>query len=197
MPETWTHDYGDVPWWYRGPAFRGLSVHWPSRRRVRGILAALLGITAAAAGCMQDVPIDQSALVAPPEGAETAIQTVMDDWSMTKRPEFYWYGGAALNCGGGAGWKRPGDDFCWEGDSWEFDGRYKIVIAVRPGFPLHDLSVAHEMCHMWLLQRGEDSDLAHTSHCFRYPDDRPKLIPEHWEGGDVDEENYRLGTLGM
>ena len=47
------------------------------------------------------------------------------------------------------------------------------------------------------LQRGEDGDANHTSRCFRYPDDRPKLIPEHWEGGDVDEEDYRLDRLGM
>ena len=157
---------------------------------------AMVAVTAALAGCQQDIPINQSALVAPPEGAEMAIQTIMDDWGMTKRPLFFWYGGAALDCDGGQGWRRD-DGYCWTGDSWEYDGQYKIIIPVVVGFPLHDLSIAHEMCHMSLLQHGEDSDPGHFSHCFNYPDDRPKLIPEHHEHGDVDAENYRLGTLGM
>ena len=148
------------------------------------------------AGCQQDVPIDQAALVDAPEGADEAIQTIMADWGMTKRPVFYWYGGAKLDCDGGQGWKQS-DGSCWHGDSWEYDGKYKIIIAVHPDWPLHDLSIAHEMCHMSLLQHGEDSDPGHFSHCFNYPDDRPKLIPEHHEHGDVDAENYRLGTLGM
>ena len=42
MNRTWTNDHGDIPWWYWGPAFRGVSRH--TSRGTRLLASALLGL---------------------------------------------------------------------------------------------------------------------------------------------------------
>jgi hypothetical protein len=159
------------------------------------LLTLSVGCAAPEAGpCMPDAPVvacgthaETSFLASPPPaGSDVAVGIVLDMYDYHEPPPtVYWYDGSRLNC----------PDAPWEfmivGMAGCADGQYfpdtnEIIASDWGGkYPIHVLSLAHELCHWWALKTTGDGDAGHTGLC----------KPEG-QGGIIDAADYALLAKG-
>jgi hypothetical protein len=128
--------------------------------------------------------VDMSKVVPPPAGSDEAIAAVVEFYGM-RAPTVYWYGGAALNCGGGLAYTDQTGG-CVRGD--QEDG---VVILAANGLPFSTVhnqwpvsDIPHELAHEASDQRGEGGCQDHDCHWYR-------------TGGEGDQATQMLAEMGL
>jgi len=106
--------------------------------------------------------VDQSKVVAAPNGTDDATAIVMETLSLSRRPETYWY--APDDCGAGAIHDPAGE--CVFG----FRVDDTVVLSTQNGLPFSQLALAHEYGHFASLERDGTYDHCHQGRFFLDPD---------------------------
>lgn len=77
-------------------------------------------------------------------------------------PVVYWQEGAALNCGGGAGFVGPVSGVCVFGEANAPADEVQVAWTDK----LSDTELVHEWCHVRSWLRTGDADPGHQGECF-------------------------------
>ena len=103
----------------------------------------------------------------PPPGTDDALGIILDTYDYHGiLPAIYWYDGSRLNCPGHPdNWlSTEGSAACADGQLYS-DTNELAVSNWGGGYPIHLLSLGHELCHWWALKTTGDGDAGHTGLC--------------------------------
>ncbi len=125
---------------------------------------------------------------APPAGAIEAIGIVLDIYSYHSSeglPSIAWYDGSRLDCPDHPrAFAIAGNASCADGQF--YSDTNQIVISDWGGnYPIHQLALAHELCHWWALKTTGNGDAGHTGLC-----------KSEGQGGIIDAANLALTAAG-